>query len=66
MARSDKRSTLISLHSEGKTQSEIVKLSKMSKTTVFNVNKRYKEIGTSLDRPRKRKTRHVVTDPFSF
>ena len=49
----------------GKTQSEIVKLLKMSKTTVLDAIKQYKELGTSLDCSRKRKTRHVVTDPVT-
>ena len=44
--------TIIRLHCAGRTNSEIIKLMKVAKYTVYHVLKRFKELGTSEDRPR--------------
>ena len=43
---------IIQLHCVGRTNSEMIKLFKVAKSTVYHVVKRFKELGTSEDRPR--------------
>ena len=47
-----KREATIQLHCTGRTNSEIIKLLKMVKSTVYHVVKRFKDLSTSEDRPR--------------
>ena len=47
-----KREAIIQLHCAGRTNSEIIKLLKVAKSTVYHVVNRFKELGTSEDRPR--------------
>ena len=51
------REATIQLHCSGKTKSEIIKLLKVAKSTVYYIVKRFKDIGTSKDRSRKGKPR---------
>ena len=46
------RKASIELHRAGKSNSEIIKLLKVAKSTVYHVVKRFRELGTSEDRPR--------------
>ena len=43
---------MIELHCAGKTNSQIIDLLKVAKSTVYHVVKRFKELGTSKDCPR--------------
>ena len=43
---------IIQLHCAGRTNSEITKLLKVAKSTLYHVVNRFKELGTSEDRPR--------------
>ncbi|XP_076044978.1 uncharacterized protein LOC143027553 [Oratosquilla oratoria] len=59
------REAIIELHRAGKTNSEIIKLLKVAKSTVYHVVNRFKELGTSEDRrrsgrPRTARTKKVV------
>ena len=49
---SDKRAAIIKLHREGKTNSEIIKLLKAPKLTVWHTVTRFKELNSIEDRPR--------------
>ena len=49
---SNKRAAIIELHRAGKTKPEIVKLLKAPKSTVYHTLRRFKELGTTEDRPR--------------
>ena len=52
MSKMSKREAIIQLHCVGRTNSEIIKLSKVAKSTMYHVVDRFKELGTSEDRPR--------------
>lgn len=55
------REAIIQLHRAGKTNSEIIKLLKVAKSTVYHVVNRFKELGTSEDRPRSGRPRTART-----
>ena len=46
------REAIIELHRAGKKNSDIIKLIKAPKSTVYNTIKRFKELGNASDRPR--------------
>ena len=48
---SNKLAAIIELHCTGKTKPEIVKLLKAPKSTVYHALRRFKELGTTEDRP---------------
>ena len=52
MSKMSKREAIIQLHFAGRTNSEIIKLLKVAKSIVYHVVNRFKELGTSEDRPR--------------
>ena len=52
-----KKGAIIQLHCVRRTKSEIIKLLKVAKSTVYYIVKRFKDIGTSKDRSRKGKPR---------
>ena len=56
-----KRQAIIDLHCAGKTNSEIIDLLKVAKSTVYNVVNRFKELGNLRDRPRGGRPRSVRT-----
>lgn len=56
-----KREAIIQLHCAGRTNSEIIKLLKVAKSTVYHVVNRFKELGTSEDRPRSGRPRTART-----
>ena len=49
---SDKRAAIIALHRAAKTNSEIIKRLKASKSTVYHTVIRLKELNSTEDRPR--------------
>ena len=49
---SDKHAAIIELHCTGKTNSEIVKLLKAPRSTVYHMVSRFKELQSAEDRPR--------------
>ena len=49
---SDKREAITELHRAGKNNSEIIKLLKVLKSTVYDTVNRFKELDTIEDRPR--------------
>jgi len=58
---SDKRAAIIELHRAGKTNSEIVKLLKAPRSTVYNTVGRFKELQSTDDRPRSGRPRSSRT-----
>ena len=52
---------IINLHCAGRKNLEIIKLLKVAKSTVYNVVKIFKELGTSEDRPRSGRPRTTRT-----
>ena len=56
-----KKAAIIEHHRAGKTNSEIIKILKVAKSTINHVMKRYHELGTSGDRPRSGRPRTVRT-----
>ena len=47
-----KREAIIQLNCAGRTHSEIINLLKVAESIVYHLVKRFKELGTSKDRPR--------------
>lgn len=58
---SDKRAAIIQLHRAGKTNSEIVKLLKVPRSTVYHTVSRFKELQSTDDRPRSGRPRSSRT-----
>ena len=58
---SGKRAAIIELHRSGKTHSEIVKLLKAPRSTVYLTLSRYRELGSTKDRPRSGRPRSSRT-----
>ena len=58
---SDKRAAIIELHRAGKTNSEIVKLLKAPRSTVYHTVSRCKELQSTKDRPRNGRPRSSRT-----
>ena len=56
-----KREAIIQLHCAGRTNSDIIKLLKVAKSTVYHVVNRFKELGRSEDRPRSGRLRTART-----
>ena len=52
MEGKENRLTIINLYNNGNTPREIIRITKIPQRTVYDAIKRYKELGTSLDRPR--------------
>jgi inhibitor of nuclear factor kappa-B kinase subunit alpha len=52
MPTNQNREAIIALHRKGKTQKEIISALKVPQSTVSRAIKRFKELGTSEDRPR--------------
>ena len=61
MSKMSKREAIIQLHCAGRTNSVIIKLLKVAKSTVYHVFNRFKELGTSEDRPRSGRPRTART-----
>ena len=57
----DKRAAIIELHRAGKTNSEIVKLLKAPRSTVYHTVSRFKELQSTDDRPRSGRPRSSRT-----
>ena len=55
------REAMIKLHRAGYTNSEIVKLIKVPRSTVHHTGKRFKELGNLADRPRSGRPRSTRT-----
>ena len=62
VAPSSKRSTIITLHQAGHQTKDIVKLLKISRKTVQKAVKRFKETGSTADRPGRGKKKSVRTE----
>ena len=58
---SAKREAIIELHCAGYTNSEIVKLIKVPRSTIHHTVKRFKELGNIEDRPQSGRTRSACT-----
>ena len=58
---SDKRAAIIELHRAGKTNSEIVKLLKAPRSTVYHTVSRCKELQSTEDRPQNGRPRSSRT-----
>ena len=58
---SDKRAAIIQLHRAGKTNSEILKLLKAPRSTVYHTVSRFKELQSTDDRPRSGRPRSSRT-----
>ena len=56
-----KREAIIELHRAGKKNSEIVKLIKAPRSTVYHTVKRFNELGNAADRPRSGRPRTART-----
>ena len=54
-----KREAIVQLHCAGRTNSEIIKLLQLAKSTVYYVVNRFTKIVTSEDRPRSGISRNV-------
>ena len=52
MSKMSEREAIIQFHCAERTNSEIIKLLKVAKSTLYHVVNRFKELGTSEDRPR--------------